>query len=85
MDLFLLIEWSPVLRIRTTILSVQSLLGSPNFETFVNQEAASLYNSNKDLYNKTVLDYVNNYVNYSIYKEKVKEFEVKDLIDIFDD
>ena len=78
-------NWSPSLRIRTTILSVQSLLGDPNFEIFVNQETVSLYNSNKDLYNKKVLEYVNNYANYSIYKEKVKEFGVKDLINICDD
>ena len=77
-------NWSPALRIRTTILSVQSLLESPNFEIFVNQEATSLYNSNKEAYNEKVLEYVNNYANYSIYKEKVKEFEVKDLIDYLD-
>ena len=78
-------QWSPVLRIRTTILSVQSLLGDPNFVNFVNQDAASLYNINKEEYYEKVLEYVNNYATYSIYKEKVKEFEVKDLIDIFDD
>ena len=78
-------EWSPNLRIRTTILSVQSLLGDPNFVNFVNQDAASLYNINKEEYYEKILEYVNNYATYSIYKEKVKEFEVKDLFDIFDD
>ena len=74
-------NWSPSLRTRTTIISVQSILGDPNFENFVNQYAASLYNLSKEVYNETVLEYVNNYANYSIYKEKVKEFEVKDLIE----
>ena len=77
-------QWTPSLRTRTTILSVQSLLGDPNFVNFVNQDAASLYNINKEEYYEKVLEYVNNYATYSIYKEKVKEFEVKDLIEYTD-
>ena len=75
-------EWTPALRSRTVILYVQSLLGSPNLEDFLNQEAAKLYEENKNLYDNTVKEYVNKYANYSIYKNKLKEYEVEDLFKI---
>ena len=75
-------EWTPALRNRTIILCVQSRLGSPNLEDFLNQEAAKLYKQNKNLYDNTVKDYVNKYANYSIYKNKLKEYEVEDLLKI---
>ena len=77
-------EWSSVLRTRTTILSVQSLLSEPNSEIFVNQEAAFLYELSKDIYDETVKEYVNNYANYEIFKNKVKELNLEDIISISD-
>ena len=60
-------EWSPVLRTRTIILSIQSLLSEPNPKIFINQEAASLYELSKEDYNETVKGYVSNYASYEIY------------------
>ena len=67
---------------RTLILSIQSLLGAPYSEDFLNQEAGKLYNENINLYEDTVKDYVKKYANYSIYKNKLKEYEVEDLFKI---
>ena len=75
-------EWTPALRNRTVILCVQSLLGSPNINVFLNQEAVKLYKENKNLYDNTVKDYVNKYANYSIYKNKLKEYEIEDIFKI---
>ena len=73
-----------VLHLRTTILSVQSHLSTPNSEDFVNQEAASLYELSKEVYDETVKEYVNNYANYEIFKNKVKELNLEDIISISD-
>ena len=75
-------DWTPAFRNRTVILYIQSLLESPNLEVFVNQEAAKLYKENKNLYDNTVKDYINKYANYTIYKNKLKEYEIKDLFKI---
>ena len=75
-------EWSPALRTKEIILTVQSLLGDPYPDNFLNQEAGKLYKENKTLYEDTVKDYVNKYANYSIYKNKLKEYEVEDLFHI---
>ena len=75
-------EWCPALRTKTIILTVQSLLGDPYADNFLNQEAGKLYKENKTLYEDTVKDYVNKYANYSIYKNKLKEYEVEDLFHI---
>ena len=77
-------EWTAALRTRATILSVQSLLSEPNSEIFVNQEAAFLYELSKDIYDETVKEYVNNYANYEIFKNKVKELNLEDIISISD-
>ena len=74
--------WTPALRNRTVILSIQSLLESPSLDVFMNQEAAKLYKENKNIYDDTVKDYVNKYANYSIYKNKLKEYEIEDLFKI---
>ena len=77
-------EWTPALRSKTVILTVQALLGNPNIDDFLNQEAAKLYKENKKLYDETVKDYVKKYANYSIYKNKLKEYEVKHIYKIID-
>ena len=77
-------QWSPALRTRTTILAVQSLLSEPNPDIFINQEAASLYQLSKEVYDETVKEYVNNYANYKIFHNKVKELNLEDIFSICD-
>ena len=75
-------NWTSAMKERTLILSIQSLLGTPYSEDFLNQEAGKLYKENINLYEDTVKDYVKKYANYSIYKNKLKEYEVEDLFKI---
>ena len=77
-------QWSPALRTRTTILTVQSLLSEPNPEIFINQEAASLYELSKEVYDETVREYVNNYASYTIFKNHIKELNLEDIISVCD-
>ena len=81
---FLAEEWTPALRTRTIILSVQSILSEPNSKIFLNQEAAALYELSKEVYDETVQEYVSNYASYKIYKNKVKELNIEDSIKISD-
>ena len=77
-------NYTPALGLRTIILSVQSLLSTPNSQDFVNQEAASLYELSKEVYDETVKEYVNNYASYEIYNKKVKELNIENIISISD-
>ena len=77
-------QWSPALRTRTTILTVQSLLSEPNPEIFINQEAASLYELSKEVYDETVREYVNNYASYTIFKNNIKELNLEDIVSVCD-
>lgn len=49
-------EWSPVLKIRTVLLSILSLLDSPNANDPLNPEAANLYLTNRKAYDQRVLE-----------------------------
>lgn len=81
---FLENKWRPALKIDSIIISVQSILGEPNFDVFLNAEAVSLYKLSKKVYNDTIIEYINQYANYSIFKNHVKELKGKDLINICD-
>ena len=81
---FLEYEWSPALRTRTIILSVQSLLDTPNEKIFLNHNAAKLYKENKNKYNEVVKKYTSKYANYSILKREIEKFNIKDKISVFD-
>ena len=52
-------EWSPVLNIRTILLSIMSLLMDPNPASPANREAALLYLSDKDAYEEVVKKSIN--------------------------
>lgn len=54
-------KWSPALRVSKVLLSIISLLDSPNFNDPLNSEAAGEYKSDKDKYNTIVKEYVNKY------------------------
>ena len=75
-------DWTPILRTRTFILSVQTFLGTPFDYEYLNIEAAKLYKENRNLYEDTVKEYVKKYANYSIYKKKLKEYEAEDAFQI---
>ena len=78
---FLFNIWTPVSRISRLIITIQFLLGNPNSD-FLNQEAGKLYKENRNIYENTVKKYVKNYANYSIYKNKLKEYELENIIHI---
>lgn len=51
-------EWSPAQNIRTVLLSIISLLSDPNPASPANRDAAMLYSSNIEEYNKKVREFV---------------------------
>lgn len=53
--------WSPTLKIFDLLVSLRSLLGSPNFSDPLNPDAAIMFKDNKDLYDATVKKYVKQY------------------------
>ena len=73
--------WIPAARISRLIITVQFLLGNPNSD-FLNQEAGKLYKENRNIYEDTVKDYIKKYANYSIYKNKLKEYELENIFRI---
>jgi ubiquitin-protein ligase len=56
----LLNEWSPVQNIRTILISIRSLLADPNPNSPANRDAATLYLKDINLFNKRVLESINN-------------------------
>jgi ubiquitin-conjugating enzyme E2 A len=56
-------EWSPAQNIRTVLLSIMSLLSDPNPASPANRDAAILYNTNRDEYNKMVREFVEKHLN----------------------
>jgi ubiquitin-conjugating enzyme E2 A len=51
-------QWSPIYDVKSILTSIQSLLTDPNPSSPANAEAAKLYNSNIQEYNKRVKDCV---------------------------
>lgn len=54
-------QWSPALAISKVLLSICSLLNDPNPNSPANGEIARLYTSNRDMYNKQVLENTQKY------------------------
>ena len=54
-------QWSSVLTISTTFLSISSLLMDPNTKGPLNEEASNLYVSNRQAYNEKVIEWVKTY------------------------
>jgi surface protein len=75
-------DWSPAVGMKAFIISIQSFLGTPFDDECLNTEAAKLYKENRNLYEDTVKEYVNKYANYSIYRNKLKEYEAEDIFKI---
>ena len=68
-------EWSPaLLTFDIIILSVQSLLNNPKPNYYLNQEAAKLFNENKEKYEETVIEYTKNFANYNNFQNDLNEF-----------
>lgn len=57
-DILQVNEWSPSQTIKTILLSISSLLMDPNPESPANRKAAELYMNDRELYNKTVKQYI---------------------------
>ncbi len=69
-------EWTPALTFRTIILSVQSLLDSPNPDEFLNENASKLYKEKRYLYEKMVKDYIMKYANFISFEDKLSKYEL---------
>ena len=71
-------DWCPaLLLIKKIIYSVQSLLDDPNPDYFLNETAAKLYKSDKNIYNETVRKFTSLYANYSKFLEDAKNMNIK--------
>lgn len=56
-------NWSPALSVVKVILSIISLLSDPNTKSPLNNDAAKLYDNDREEYNKSVIYYVEKYAN----------------------
>ncbi len=54
-------QWSSALRLNTVILSISDLLANPNPNDPLVPDIARQYSTNRDLYNKNVVEYVKKY------------------------
>ena len=69
-------QWTPALVLEKCILSVQSLLDSPNPYDFLNEEAAKLYRENKIKYEKTVKEYTSKYANFITFENELSKYNL---------
>ncbi len=76
-------NWSPALRTRTIIISIQSLLCTPDTDFFLNQEAAQLYRENREKFNDIARKYTSQYANYSTFKNEFEKLGIKNLINVY--
>ena len=58
---FLQDQWSFAMQIQSLLMSILLLLNEPNPRSPLNSEAAELWESNRDEYNKTVIEWVKLY------------------------
>jgi len=58
---FLQGKWSCLMQIQSVLMSILLLLNDPNSMDPLNSEAANLWKSNRDQYNKTVIEWVKLY------------------------
>ena len=71
-------DWTfALLAIIKIIYSVQSLLDDPNPDYFLNETAAKLYKSDKNIYNETIRKYTSLYAKYSKFLEYAKNMNIK--------
>ena len=71
-------QWSPSLSMFSKIIySVQSLLDDPNVDIFINENAAKLYKENKEIYEKTVKEWVSKYANFDTVQDELKSLNFK--------
>ena len=76
-------QWSPALRTRTLILSVQSLLDIPKeSDFFLNENAAKLYEEDKESYYAVVRELTSINSNYSNFIHELNKLGLKNLITI---
>lgn len=54
-------DWKPTLSARTVLLSISSLLGSPNAEDPLDVNVATLYKRNRELFYKTAQEWTSMY------------------------
>ena len=75
-------NWTPSLKTRTVIISIQSLLDTPDTNISLNQEAAQLYRENREKYNDIARKYTSQYANYSTFKNEFDKLGIKNFINV---
>ena len=70
-------NWAPSLGFKSSVLSVQSILDSPNPDVFLNENAAKLYKENRYQYEETVKDYIIKYANFFIFEDELSKYGFK--------
>ncbi len=75
-------QWTTFITLGKIIISVQSLLGDPNPDDFVNEEAAKLYKENLSEYEKTVRKYTSEFANFETVQNDLKKLNFKMELDI---
>ena len=70
-------QWTPALTFERVILSVQSLLDSPNPDDFLNENASKLYEENRYKYEETVKEYTSKYANFILFENELSKYELK--------
>ena len=71
-------HWSPaLLSFKWIIILIRSWLNEPNPDDFLNLEASELYKKDRKKYEETVKEYTSKFANYSIFQNRLKEFDFK--------
>ena len=70
-------QWTTFITLGKIIISVQSLLGDPNPDVFVNEEAAKLYKENLSEYEKTVRKNTSEFANFETVQNDLKKLNFK--------
>lgn len=73
LDILKLSSWSPALSIQQLLLSISSLMVSPNADDPLSSSPAKDYKENRELYNKTVKEYTEKYA----MEKKIEQTQVQ--------
>eukprot|EP00746_Dinoflagellata_sp_MGD_P000198 gnl/MRDRNA2_/MRDRNA2_100361_c0_seq1.p1 gnl/MRDRNA2_/MRDRNA2_100361_c0~~gnl/MRDRNA2_/MRDRNA2_100361_c0_seq1.p1 ORF type:complete len:191 (-),score=37.48 gnl/MRDRNA2_/MRDRNA2_100361_c0_seq1:626-1198(-) len=68
-------QWSPLLTIRTALLSIEGLLSGPEPDHGLDQEVWSMYSTRRDLFNQTAKRWTETYAQGAVDIEEEEEIE----------
>lgn len=73
LDILKASSWSPALTVQQLLLSISSLMVSPNADDPLSGAPAKDYKNNRELYNKTVKEYTEKYAMGKIEQEQIQQ------------